>query len=160
MALAWPACTPRYFLNDALADDPAAPFGWVPGREGVEPLETLSQCALYYLNVEVTCRECNHGRVFNSAQLWEYFRRRERAGRLSEIAKGFHCGRCHTRARGRVKRAVVRIVAVTATPEPLDWPWPDEREWKRLVERDRNQRAFKSSADRKGRSKRGDCGWL
>lgn len=114
----------------------SAPYGWAPGKENYRPIRTLFDCALYNINLRVTCRKCGHSVVLDAPGLWW---QRERAGKDTRIAvfvKRLCCQNCKVHL-GISQRGP----AVEQTDAPCDGPLlpgPDEYTWKRIVNRQRS----------------------
>ena len=117
--------------------DPKAPYGWIPGKENYRPYRDLTDCALFHKNLRVKCRGCGAEKVFSGYALWWLFHKRGWDDSLRAAGRRFRCVSCSYGTRRRERSAVeLSITHDTATgPQP---PMPDEREWKRLVNRTRS----------------------
>lgn len=97
---------------------------------------SVEHCALHRRTIKLTCRTCGHVRKFDAVAIWAMFRRRQWAGELEKVPKRFYCGTCwqqHFRRSG-----VPRMEITDEQPEGPQPPYPDEREWKKLVSRYRS----------------------
>ena len=117
--------------------DPRSPFGWIPGKESYRPYRHITDCALFHSNVRVTCRRCRNTKIFSGYALWWLFSRKRWDDTLKTAGRRFRCSRCCYDAIGR-RRAMVEVSVTRAEPTGRQPPMPDEREWKRLVNRQRS----------------------
>ena len=115
--------------------DVRAPYGWIPGRENYRPYRHITDCALFHENLRVKCRRCGNEKTFSGYALWWLFHRKQWDDSLRVAGHRFRCLRCSYEGRGLspVKLSLTRDEA--SGPQP---PMPDEREWKRLVNRTRS----------------------
>lgn len=117
--------------------DPRAPYGWIPGKENYRPYRHITDCALFHENVRVQCRRCRAEKIFSGYALWWLFEKRGWDDSLRSARRRFRCVRCSYDPKNRGRAAVeLSLTRDEATgPQP---PMPDEREWKRLVNRQRS----------------------
>ena len=117
--------------------DPRAPYGWIPGKENYRAFRHITDCALFHENVRVACRRCGNEKIFSGYALWWLFHKRGWDDALRNAKRRFRCVNCSyevtNRRRGVVELSLTREEATG--PQP---PRPDEREWKRLVNRQRS----------------------
>jgi hypothetical protein len=106
------------------------------GRESYPPIRSITECALYHFNLKLTCRSCGHVRVFQGHCLWWLFHRRRWDDHLDKAGDRFWCRPCWSKRCSKVKGPKIERVKEEPTGEPL--PWPQEREWKRVVARYRS----------------------
>ena len=117
--------------------DRRAPYGWIPGKENYRPYRHITDCALFHENLRVKCRRCPNEKIFSGYALWWLFHRKRWDDSLRVAGRRFRCTRCSYEATGRSRsRVELSLTRDEATgPQP---PMPDEREWKRLVNRTRS----------------------
>ncbi|WP_380879529.1 hypothetical protein ACFB49_22790 [Sphingomonas sp. DBB INV C78] len=99
-------------------------------------LTCVQHAALYHYNVRVACRSCPHVRIFEGHQLWWLFHRRRWDDRLEHLPRRFWCSACWMASRRKVRPNTVTLTKDDPTGDAL--PWPDDREWKRVVSRYRS----------------------
>jgi hypothetical protein len=117
--------------------DRRAPYGWIPGKENYRPYRHITDCALFHANVRVRCQHCRSEKIFSGYALWWLFHRRRWDDALRTAGRRFRCANCSYAAKGRGRLAAE--VSVTGDePTGRQPPLPDEREWKRLVNRQRS----------------------
>ena len=118
-------------------NDRRAPYGWIPGKENYRPYRHITDCALFHENLRVKCRGCSNEKIFSGYALWWLFHRKGWDDSLKIAGRRFRCIRCSYAAKGRGRSAVdLSLTRKEATgPQP---PMPDERDWKRLVNRTRS----------------------
>lgn len=115
---------------------PTPPYGWKPGKDGYQPMRTLFDCALYKYNLQVTCRACGHDNILDGPGHWWLCERRKWSDKIDHFLKRCYCSKCWSRERRKV-----RDPKVVLTHKPVDGPLlpaPDERYWKRIVNRQRS----------------------
>lgn len=117
--------------------DRRAPFGWIPGKENYRPFRHITDCALFHENVRVTCRRCGNTKVFSGYALWWLFHKRGWDDSLRNAGRRFRCIACSYDVKkvGRTSAELTITRDKDTGPQP---PMPDEREWKRLVNRQRS----------------------
>src|SRR5687768_12049480 len=117
--------------------DRRAPFGWIPGKENYRPFRHITDCALFHENVRVKCRNCRAEKIFSGYALWWLFHKRGWDDALKTAGRRFRCVSCSYAVKS--KSGAGAELSITreepAGPQP---PMPDEREWKRLVNRTRS----------------------
>lgn len=89
---------------------------------------TLFECAAWHANILAICRkpQCRRVAIFNPHQLWWRFHRKGWDDHLSAVGDRLKCNACKSRA----------AVSTTKTRAPtVELPWPDEREWRRAIDR-------------------------
>ena len=97
-------------------------------------LTTLMLCALYRRTIKLTCPNCRRERRFDAVALWWLFQRRGWSDRLPAAYRRLYCQTCF----GTGKPKFVPWAEVNRDPPDAEQPpYPDEREWKRLVSRHR-----------------------
>lgn len=99
------------------------------------PLRTLTDLALRFWNVRLTCRRCRHVRVLHGAAVWWLFQRKRWNDDLMDAARHFHCGPCSENGAGR-QAPWIDKTRDEPTGEPL--PLPSDYEWKKLIARYRS----------------------
>lgn len=99
-------------------------------------LDTLMLCALHRRSLRLSCKRCPHVRVLDAVPIWYLFDRRGWAGFIREVPRRFYCEQCWLDHRR--KSANPRLEITTEVPVPPQYPYPDERTWKRLVSRYRS----------------------
>jgi hypothetical protein len=100
-----------------------------------ERLRTLQHCALHRRTIRLVCRSCGHLRYLEAIRLWWLFSRRMWDDRLPQAIERLCCAKC--RAAGRTERFRFEITRERPDEQPQP-PYPDEREWKRIVSRYRS----------------------
>lgn len=108
-------------------------FGWLPGRDGHLPLRTLFDCALYKINLRLTCRSCGHSTVVDAPGLWWLAERRSWPQAIGEFGHRFYCGPCWRKLGVMVREP--DIAATSDAPTGPLLPGPDRRQWKRITSR-------------------------
>lgn len=98
-------------------------------------LRTLEQCALHRRSLKLTCRRCRSVRVLDAVPLWWLFHRRGWPDDLASAAARFACSACRDAGHRSPAPAIQVGRDRPDGPQP---PYPDEREWKRLVSRYRS----------------------
>ena len=105
-----------------------------PSRDHVgRRLTALWLCALYRRSLHLRCPACQHQRLIDAIPVWWLFKRRRWSETLRDVPPRFYCSRCLA-DRGRRTRGP-RLTISLDPAEPCDLPYPDEREWKRMVSR-------------------------
>ena len=117
--------------------DRKAPFGWIPGKENYRPYRHITDCALYHENVRVRCQRCRAEKIFSGHALWWLFFKKRWDDALRTAGRRFRCTSCSYDSRGRARSRVELSITRDAPTGPQP-PMPDEREWKRLVNRTRS----------------------
>lgn len=116
-----------------MAGDPKSADGTDHLGRGIANLE---QCALYQRTLQLSCRSCPHSFVLDGLAGWWLFHRRGWDDRLPGAMRRFYCSKCwHGRF---VKVSVPRYSIGRLQPSPGQPPYPDVRDWKRLVGRYRS----------------------
>ncbi|HEY0629535.1 MAG TPA: hypothetical protein VGD23_09410 [Sphingomicrobium sp.] len=118
--------------------DRRAPFGWIPGKENYRAYRHITDCALFHANVRVTCRRCRSAKIFSGYALWWLFERKRWDDSLRTAGRRFRCTNCSYNRVGRQGRAAVELTVTDEQPTGAQPPMPEEREWKRLVNRHRS----------------------
>lgn len=111
-------------------------YGWIPGKEDWRPLSTLLDCALYAINIRMTCNGCGHSRVMDGPGLWWLAERKGWDQSLHTFGKRCYCGECW-----RLRYRKQRWPKMEQTKEPAEGallPSPDQRTWKRVINRQRS----------------------
>ncbi|MGH6782480.1 MAG: hypothetical protein ACREB5_10300, partial [Sphingomonadaceae bacterium] len=80
--------------------------------------------------------QCPNAATFNAHGLWWHFEKRGFDDDLRKITARFWCRACAGRLGRRVRPVSVEVVA--ETEEAICLPFPDERIWKRAVNRFRS----------------------
>ena len=112
-----------------------APYGWVPGKERYRAVRYLFDCALYGINLRVTCR-CGHSAVLDGPGRWYQAEKRGWDDDIRLWEKSLYCRRCLKLSAAFVRHPRIAQTVEGAT-EPL-LPRPDPYEWKRIVNRQRS----------------------
>jgi len=113
-----------------------APYGWIPGKEHYRPYRHITDCALFHANVRVKCARCGSDKIFSGYSLWWLFHRRNWDDRLRTAGRRFRCTNCCYASKQK-ERPAVELSVTYDRPTGRHPPLPDEREWKRLVNRQR-----------------------
>lgn len=98
-------------------------------------LRTIEQCALHRRCLRLRCRRCRSERVLDAVPLWWLFQQRGWPDDLRGAAQRFVCATCLGDGQ---RTSDPHIEVVRGPPEGPQLPYPDEREWKRLVSRYRS----------------------
>ena len=101
-------------------------------------VDTLVQGALLRLTLKISCRQCDHVRLLDAIPVWFRFERKGWSGRMADVPERLHCGTCARLTGRKVLRPRVEFTDDLQPPPTPDWPYPDERVWKRLVARYRS----------------------
>lgn len=99
-------------------------------------LDTLMHCALHRRTLRLSCRSCPHVRLRAAVLVWFLFERKGWSGLMWDVPKRFFCGRCMTE-RLRMVRSP-RVQVTEERPGTEQFPYPDDRTWKRLISRYRS----------------------
>jgi hypothetical protein len=111
-------------------------FGWVPGKEGYRPVRTLFECALYKINLRVTCGACGNSTVIDAPGHWWRCEQLKKDDSLKAFVQRLYCQKCWSGC--YFKRRPSRV---EQTNDPVDGPLlpgPDHYSWKRIVNRQRS----------------------
>lgn len=123
-------------MTTSLRSDRRAPYGWQPGKEQYRAFTHITDCALFHRNLKLTCKRCGHVRVLSGHALWWLFERKGWDDRLTAIGARFRCAICWSTARTISRQPGIDVVEEpTIGAQP---PMPSERDWKRLVSRQRS----------------------
>jgi len=99
-------------------------------------IDSLLLCALHRRTLKLSCRACPHVRLWDAVPIWWLFEKKGWSGIVREIPRRFYCGICwHQQHR---KTTAPRIQIVGEAPGETPYPYPSEREWKRVVSRYRS----------------------
>jgi hypothetical protein len=97
-------------------------------------LRTLEECALHRRTFRVTCPACGHVRLLDAVPLWWLFVKRGWDERLPAAMRKLYCTPC-----GKAGQIVRPWYVVTREqPEGPQPPYPERREWNRIVSRYRS----------------------
>jgi hypothetical protein len=100
-------------------------------RDDLPVATNLFEAAVWHKAIKVTCR-CGHAATFDPHGLWWYFEQRMWDMQFATVRSRFACSVCRLTLRRRV-----RPVSVNPTEGlgEVRLPMPDEREWKRALQR-------------------------
>ena len=98
-------------------------------------LRCLQHCALHRRTIRLTCRRCGRERRLDAAALWWLFERKGWNDALPQAIGRLYCQAC---AQAGHPRSRFRFEITRETPDADQPPYPDEREWKRIVSRYRS----------------------
>jgi hypothetical protein len=101
-------------------------------------IDSLVMCALHRRTLRLSCRSCPHVRLLDAVPVWFLFERKGWSGFIQEVPARFYCAACLRDAARKVTRPRLVITNDAAPPPTREWPYPDERVWKRLVSRYRS----------------------
>lgn len=113
-----------------------APYGWAPGKENYRPIRTLFDCALYKLNLQVTCWQCKHSAIIDAPGHWWRSECSGKDDRLAAFVSHLYCSRCFEKAGVKVREPKVETTTTAVTGALLDGP--DHYTWKRIINRQRS----------------------
>jgi len=99
--------------------------------DGLPVATNLFEAAVWHKSVKVTCR-CGHSVTFNPHSLWWLFEQRGWDMRLPQARRYFHCDKCLSAMRGKVRPTKIEPVAGMAD---VTLSMPPEREWKAALSR-------------------------
>ncbi|KQX20693.1 MULTISPECIES: hypothetical protein [unclassified Sphingomonas] len=107
-------------------------------RDGLKIPTQIWEAAAMHQVVMVACNAtgCRNRAVFDPHGLWGVFWKRGWDDSFGAAARRFYCRPCSSAAQRRVKRASMTALPVAA-PVTHRLPAPDERAWKRFLERHR-----------------------
>ena len=114
----------------------ASPYGWVPGKENYRPIRTLFDCALYRLNLRITCLRCKHTAIIDAPGRWWQCEKKGWDDTIRAYSNRLICGQCWRDRGVKVRRPHIEQTNERATEALLNGP--DEYEWKRIVNRQRS----------------------
>lgn len=112
-----------------------AAYGWAPGKENYRPIKRLFDCALYKINLRVTCHRCGHSKVIDAPGHWWRCERQGLDDSIAALGKKLYCSSCFQN-----RQVKVRNLAIAQTNDKADGlllPGPGEYEWKRIVSKQR-----------------------
>lgn len=92
---------------------------------------SIFEAASWGYAIKVICRCRNEG-IFEPHGLWWRFRQKKWNDDLREAAARFYCRNCSQRYGRKVRPSTIET---TGEPPRIRLPMPDEREWKRAVDR-------------------------
>jgi len=99
-------------------------------------LDTLVHCALHRRTLRLSCRRCPHVRLLDAVPVWHLFERKGWSGLMADVPGRFFCSRCMTERLRKVRSP--RVQVTEDRPGKEQFPYPDERTWKRLISRYRS----------------------
>jgi len=99
-------------------------------------ITTLMECALYRRTLRVSCKKCPNVRMWDAVPIWWLFEKKGWCGFLREVPQRLFCSHCWTERYERVRTPLVMIT--NEPPGETPYPYPGEREWKRVVSRYRS----------------------
>lgn len=99
------------------------------------PLRTITDLALCFWNVRLSCLRCGHQRVLSGARLWWLFYGKCWADDLRSAVQRFHCDHCKRQGLSRVRP---RIDTTKDAPSGGKLVDPPDHEWKKLTARYRS----------------------
>lgn len=99
-------------------------------------ITTLMECAANRRTLKIACRKCSHFRLWDSVPIWWLFEKKGWCGFLSDVPRRLYCSHCWTARHDRVKGP--RIAITNDPPGETPFGYPDQREWKRFVSRQRS----------------------
>ena len=99
-------------------------------------LDTLVHCALHRRTLKLSCLHCPHVRLLDAVPVWYLFDRKGWSGLMWDVPKRFFCSRCMTERLRKVRGP--RVQVTDERPGKEQFPYPDERTWKRLISRYRS----------------------
>ena len=101
-------------------------------------IPTVEYAALMRRSFHLRCPRCAYDRLLDAVPLWWLFYKKGWNDQLpAAITRRFYCGRCCP-ARGEGPKVRPKFNLSEAIPTGPQLPYPDEREWKRLVSRTRS----------------------
>jgi len=103
---------------------------------GTRVATNLFEAAAWHKAIRVACSACPHNVTFNPHGLWWYFQRKRFDDDLRAARQRFWCRECGRRIGRRIRPRPLELVEESDAHIRL--PMPDEREWKRAINRFRN----------------------
>lgn len=100
-------------------------------RDGLKIATCLFEAAAWHKTVKVIC-QCGHVGLFHPHGLWWHFHRRGLDDNFGPARQKMWCRECARRLGKRIRPKAIELV--TEAPH-ITLPLPDEREWKRVVNR-------------------------
>jgi hypothetical protein len=110
--------------------------GWIPGKENYRPVRNLLDCALFKINLRVTCKRCRHSAVLDAPGHWWQCERTGLDDGVGAFIHRLYCSKCLANERTKVRNPEIEQTH-SACDGPL-LPSPDEYTWKRIVNRQRS----------------------
>jgi hypothetical protein len=99
-------------------------------------ITTLKLAAMLRWTVRLECRACRHRRVIDSVPFWWKWHQRGWDDRLWMVPARLYCRQCwHSRSRRVIGPA---LALCHDKPAPIDWRYPSDGEWNRLIARYRS----------------------
>lgn len=108
-----------------------AAFGWVPGKENYRSIRTLFDCALYKINLRITCHRCGHSKVIDAPGHWWKCEQRGYDDSIAAFVKRLYCSTCFKKSQSKIRD--LRIAQTYDYADGLLLPGPNEYQWKRYV---------------------------
>lgn len=100
-------------------------------RDGLREATNIFEAAIWHRSVKVECR-CGHTAYFQAHSLWWRFKKLCWSDEFRDAPGRFYCSRCMAIHRRKVWP---RLVEASTEPADITLPMPDEREWKRAIQR-------------------------
>lgn len=105
-------------------------------QNGLRVPTNLFECAAWHYAIRIRCSACLNVATFNAHGLWWHFERRGLDDTLNSVPKHFWCRACASRLNRRVRPTGIEVVE--ETEDAICLPFPDERVWKRAINRFRS----------------------
>ena len=100
-------------------------------------MRSLLHCALYRTTLRISCRDngCRHTVSWEAVRVWWRFQCKGWDDTLPGAENRFYCTKCW---HGQQKVSRPRILITRDMPRECHLPYPDEREWQRVISRYRS----------------------
>lgn len=102
-------------------------------KDGLKQATCIFEAAAWHYGVKAECK-CGHSVTFDPHGLWWYFHRRGWSDDLRLACDRMWCVPC-SRAKGRKVRPARLTLIRSNDADLVKLPMPDERDWKRAVNR-------------------------
>ena len=99
--------------------------------DGLRVATNIFEAAVWHRSVKVECR-CGHTAYFQAHGLWWRFTQLRWSDEFRDAPGRFYCSRCRAIHR---RKARPRLVEASTEPAEITLPMPDEREWKRAIQK-------------------------
>jgi len=101
-------------------------------EDGLRVATCLFEAAAWQRTIKVECGKCRHVNYFQPHGLWWKFHKKGWSDDFRDARKRLYCLACWKAMRRKVRPSVITICEEAPR---LHLPMPDEREWKREVNR-------------------------
>ncbi len=101
-------------------------------EDGLRMATNIFEAAAYHHTIKVECGKCRHVNYFQPHGLWWRFQRKGWDDDFRSAKDRLYCWDCWKRLKRKVRPTRIETCK---NPPKLKLPLPDEREWKRALNR-------------------------